>query len=460
MTKHPIFLALGAITLAAASLSPLQAQGLKPSSQLNLPRSSALAGTPGSGPQRQADFIVAVVNSEPITNNEVRSKLVRAEQLLSQQGTPMPPRSELVRQVLERLIGDKAQLQLAKASSIKVDDNAVDAAVQNVAQQNQLSVAELNRRLQQDGIALGFFRGEIRDEILVSRLRQREIEARVMVTEQDIDTFLREQDNNTDPSAVDVNLAQVLVVVPENATPAQVAALQARAQTAADRARAGQDFAAVVNEFSELSTRASGGQMGLRNANRYPALFLEATQNLRAGGIAGPIRSDAGFHVLKVVEKKQAGLPGVSVTQTRARHILLRLSPQLTEEAARAKLLDIKQRILNGQGEFAALARSTSDDGSAKEGGDLGWANPGQFVPEFEQVMDSLAPGRIADPLTSRFGVHLIQVMERRETKLSTREQRELVRATLREKKQEEAYSRWAEEVRGQAYVEYREPPQ
>jgi peptidyl-prolyl cis-trans isomerase SurA len=247
--------------------------------------------------------------------------------------------------------------------------------------------------------------------------------------------------------------------VPENATPDQVTALQAKAQTAADRAKAGTDFVALVNEFSEPSLRASGGQLGLRSADRYPPLFLQATEKLRTGGIAGPVRSGAGFHVLKVVEKRQAGMPGVNITQTRARHILLRVSPQQRESVAKEKLADFKKRVTAGQADFVALARESSDDGSAKDGGDLGWANPGMFVPEFEQAMNSLAPNQMSEPVVSRFGVHLIQVLERRETQLSNRDQRELARSVIREKKLEDAYAVWAQEIRGRAYVEFREPP-
>ena len=435
----------------------VQAQALRPSGQLRFSTPALPANTAGA--QQQADFIVAVVNSEPLTNNDVRNKMLRAEQQLTQQGAVMPSRSELARQVLERMISDKAQLHAARVSGLRIDDNAVENAVQNVAQQNQISVEELRRRLASEGIVYTRFREELRDELLVNRFRQREVDARVSVTDADIDQFLRDQEGNNDPSSLEINLAQILIVVPENATPEQVAVLQAKAQQAADRARAGTDFAALVNEFSDPSARATGGQMGLRSAERYPVLFLEATQNLRSGSIAGPVRSGAGFHVLKVVEKKQTGMPSVNITQTRARHILLRVTPQLTEAAAKDKLADIRKRIASGQ-DFAALARENSDDGSAKEGGDLGWTNPGMFVPEFEQVMNGLAPRQLSEPLVSRFGVHLIQVMERRETQLSTREQRELARAVLREKKQEEAFSLWAQEIRGRSYVEYREPPQ
>ena len=439
---------------------PVQAQTLRPSGQLRFSSPSVPAlGQAGSAAQQQADFIVAVVNSEPITNNDVRSKMLRAEQQLTQQGAVMPPRAELIRQVLERVIGDKAQLQEAKVSGVRIDDNAVTGAVETVAQQNQMSVEELRRRLASDGIAYNTFREQLRDELLVSRFRQREVDARVKVTDLDIDQFLREQEGNNDVSSMDINLAQILVAVPENATPEQVKALEAKAQQAADKARSGVDFVTLVNEFSEAPLRATGGQMGLRNAERYPTLFLDATKNLRAGGIAGPIRSGAGFHVLKVVEKRQAGMPGINITQTRARHILLRASPQLNEAAAAQKLADIKRRVAAGQ-DFAVLAKENSDDGSAKDGGDLGWANPGSFVPEFEQAMNGLAPGQISEPFVSRFGMHIVQVLERRESQLSNREQRELARSALREKKQEDAYVLWAQDIRGRAYVEYREPPQ
>ena len=470
MTKHsfiarwplrPISRLLWQRTASVLILLPAlmaQAQGLKPSLQLRASESATTRGVK-AGPQT-ANYIVAVVNSEPITSHDVRTKLVRAEQQLTQQGAALPPRNELAQQVIERLIGDKAQLQLARSSGLKVDDNAVENAVLGVARQNQISVEDLRRRLTNDGILYSQFVSDLRDEMLISRLRQRELEARVTITEQDIDQFLRDQQGNTALSAPEINLAQILVAVPENATPQQTAALQAKALQAADRAKAGTDFSAIAREISDSPTRTSGGQMGLRSAERYPPLFVEATQNLPVGGVVGPVRSGAGFHILKMVEKKQSGMPGIHVMQTRARHILLRITPTLSERVANEKLMDIKKRIASGQSDFATLAREISEDGSAKEGGDLGWASPGGFVPEFEQVMNSLAPGQLSEPLTSRFGVHLIQVVERRNAELSKREQRELARNALREIKQEEAYALWAQEVRGRAYVEYREPPQ
>jgi peptidyl-prolyl cis-trans isomerase SurA len=236
--------------------------------------------------------------------------------------------------------------------------------------------------------------------------------------------------------------------------------LQAKAQQVLERARSGADFAALATEVSAAPSRGNGGQMGLRSADRYPPLFVEATQNLRAGAVAGPVRSGAGFHILKVIEKRQGGVPDAVIAQTHARHILLRLTPQLTEAAAMEKLAGFRKQLLAGQADFAALARENSQDASAKEGGDLGWVNAGAFVPEFEKVMNSLSANQISEPLVSRFGVHLVQVLERREAPMSPRDQREIVRGLLREKKQNEAYVRWAQDIRGQAYVEFREPVQ
>jgi len=406
---------------------------------------------------------VAVVNSEPITSNEVRLATQRLEQQLAQQGRNAPDHDEVMRQVLERLINEKVQLQLARESGIRVDDAALDQAEQNIARQNQIEVAELRRYLAQDGVTPSQFRAQLQDQILLTRVREREVEARVRVSDLEVDQYLRQQQGNNDPAAQEINLAQILVAVPDTATPEQLITLNAKAERALARARAGEDFAALVREFSDVSdsaTRANGGQLGLRTANRYPFLFLAATEKLAVGEISALVRSGAGLHILKVLEKRTAGLPALTVTQSRARHILLRVSSQLSEALARAKLNEFKQRVLAGQADFAALARDHSQDGSAAQGGDLGWANPGMFVPEFEAAMNALAPGQISDPLVSRFGVHLIQLMERRNTTMTAQEQRESVRALLREKKLDESYATWAQDLRGRAYVEMREPPQ
>lgn len=459
-TSHCCSRPLVAALLLALSAGAAWTQTLRPPGQLRLPGFTSAAPAGSAIGQRQADYIVAVVNSEPITNNEVRARMLRTEQQMAQQGTQVPPRNELARLLLERMISERAQLQLAKDQGVQVSEGMVDEAVLNVARQNQISVEELRQRMSAQGLVFTQFRTDLRNELLLNRIRERELDAQSKVSEQEIDQYLREQETGSAGVPQQINLAQILVVVPENASADQLAALQARAQLAAQRARAGVDFATLVAEFSGAPGRSADGQMGLRDADRYPQLFIDTTQNVPIGGIAGPVRSGAGFHVLKVLERKSAGMPGAAVAETRARHILLRPGDRLTEQAAVARLADFKKRIVAGQADFAALARENSQDGSAKDGGDLGWAAAGQYVPEFEAQMNSLAPGQVGDPLVSRFGVHLIQVLERRSVKLSAREQREIVRGTLREKKFEEAYGAWAQEVRGRAYVEFREPPQ
>lgn len=454
MNPRSLALGLASAALLAGSLLPAAAQGLRTTPEIGLrpaPRSA--------GPQ-PADYIVAVVNSEPITNNEVRRRMLRYEQQLAQQGSALPPRTQLAREVLDRLISEKAQLQVARETGVRVDDAVVDQAEQTVARQNSIDVAELRRRVQADGMSPAQFREDLRTQIMLQRLRDRELQARVRVSDLDIDQYLREQGAG-DPALTELGLAHILVAVPENASEAQVAQAQAKAQQVLQRARAGEDFAKLARENSDAAGAAqNGGLLPVRTADRLPPQFVDATRNLNAGGISELLRSQAGFHIVKLLEKRDLGKTGISVTQSHARHILLRPGAQLTEQQARQRLADYKRRVQAGQADFAALARDHSQDASARNGGDLGWASPGMFVPEFEEVLDALSPGQVADPITTRFGVHLIQLLERRQAALSPREQREVVRNLLRERKMDEAYVRWAQEVRGRAYVELREPPQ
>lgn len=454
-------------TLAAAAGA--QGQGSRPGVGITDimrvgPRLAPAPAAPRAAPaaptaQRSAEYIVALVNSEPITNNEVQT---RVERLIKENAEAQRvPRAELTRLVLERLIAERTQLQAAKEVGIKVDELAIDQAEQTVARQNQMSLTELRSRVAAEGISPQSFRNDLRDQLLLTRLRDREIEAKVKISDVEVDQFMREQRNGANAAvAPNLNIAQVLVAVPENATEAQVATLQQRAQGVAQRARAGEDFAKLAQEFSDSPDRANGGVLGMRSADRYPSLFVEATQSTAVNGIAGPIRSGAGFHVLKVLAKSQPGSADAVVTQTQVRHILLRNDAKRTTAQAVAQLAEFKDRIQKGTADFAGLARDNSQDGSAKEGGDLGWSRPGQFVPEFEEAMNRLAPGQVSDPVVSRFGVHLIQVVARRDAKLSQAEQREAARGVLREKKLEEAYETWAQELRTRAYVEYREAPQ
>jgi peptidyl-prolyl cis-trans isomerase SurA len=449
-SRAATWLLCGSLLAACAA----QAQALRPSSGMRAP------AMPSTSVARTADFIVALVNSEPITNSEVRQRVVRLEQQLTQQSAPVPPRDQLARQVLEQIISERAQVQLGAELGIRVDEASLAQAEQSIAAQNQLTPEEFRRRIAADGVDINQLRNDLRNQILLQRLREREVDSKVRVTEADIDEFIRERQGSNDAANLQLNLAQVFVAVPENAAPERVQTLQARAQSVADRARAGGDFGELAREFSDGAERANGGQFGLRPADRLPELFVETTRSLSAGAIAGPVRSPAGFHVLKVIEKRQAGLPDATVDETRARHILLRVTPQLSEADAVARLAGFRQQIASGQATFEALAREHSQDGSAQDGGNLGWAQAGQFVPEFEAAMGRLRPGEVSPPVVSRFGVHLIRVDERRQSTLTARDQRELVRGLVREKKINEALRTWIQDVRGRAYVEYRDPPQ
>lgn len=414
------------------------------------------ASLPSAHVVRGAEHIVALVNSDPITSGDVRARLARVQ---PPEGGSLPPREELARQVLERLIVEKTQLQWAAEIGLKVDDNALNDAEQNVAQQNRLTVPQLHERLQSLDLSLAAFRANLRNELLLQRVREREVDSRVRVSEQEIDAYLREHQGTAGADAV-LNLAQVLVAVPENANAADVERLRARAEQIARRAQAGDDFAALARGFSDGPEKQSGGEIGARPADRYPSLFLDATRSLAVGGVSGLVRSGAGFHILKVLDKRNPKLPPSQLTQTHARHILLRPSAQLSPQAAAEQLARWRQQIVGGQAQFEDLARAHSQDGSAQQGGDLGWAVPGQFVPEFEEVMDNLAPGQVSEPLQSRFGLHLIQVQERRQADVPKRDQREWVRNVLRQDKAARAYDEWAADLRARAYVEYREPLQ
>jgi peptidyl-prolyl cis-trans isomerase SurA len=410
---------------------------------------------------RSADFIVAVVNSEPITNNEVQALKSRLQKELPP-GTKVPEGQDLTKQALDQLIIEKAQLQVARENGIRIEDTEIEQAIQNIARQNQLTKEQLLQRLGQEAQSMTAFREQIRTQLIVGKLREREVENRSRISDTEVEKEIQSRQVNKAASAIamDLNLAMILISVPENSTPTEVAALQTKAQQISQRAKGGENFASLAASFSQAADKGlNGGEMGLRSADRYPTLFVDNIQSLNRGDVSNPIRSGAGFHILKVLEKKQSDMSGTTIVQTRARHILLRIGNDMTESTARNRLLSYKQRIQLGA-DFAELARQFSQDGSAGAGGDLGWASPGQFVPEFEEVMAQLRPRQVSEPLVSRFGVHLIEVMERREAPVTLREQREMVRNQLREKKMEEVYTAWIEELRGRAYVELRDPPQ
>ncbi len=419
---------------------------------------AAFASAAGAQRVRNGDFILAVVNQESVTAGEVDMRLARAREQAARAPGPRPTEEALRKQVVDELIEERVITTYARDSGAKVDEPELDRAVQGVAAQNQLTMVELRERLKGEGLDMVRFRANLKDMLMVERVREREVGQRIRITDEELDAFIAKR-NSAAAAEAELNLAQVLVTVPEGATPEVVEQRRQRAEQALARIRAGESFEAVAKQISEDGNRQAGGAIGLRPSSRLPDLFVEAVAPLKAGEVVPKlVRSGAGFHVLKLLERRESVAGRVS--QTRARHILLRTSAQLSAELASRRLLEYKALIESGKRTFEALARENSEDGSSSAGGDLGWAYPGQFVPEFEEAMNRLALGGISPPVQSRFGVHLIQVVERRDVNLEPKQIREQAKNSLREQKFEQAYNEWTQELRSRAYIEMREPPQ
>ena len=406
---------------------------------------------------RNGDYIVVVVNQELVTAGEIDQRIERAREASQRATQALPPELELRRQITDALIEERVIITYAREAGLKVDEPEVDRAVQNVAAQNQITLVQLRSRLREDGIDYGRFRANLRDQMLVERVREREVYTRIRITDAEVDRLVEKQRTEAQADA-EINLAQILVTVADGASEATVQARRARAESALARVRGGEAFERVASELSEDGNRLKGGEIGARPASRLPDLFIDATRALKPGEVAPTlVRSGAGFHALKLIERREGA--ALRITQTRARHILLRTSERLSAEVASRRLAEFKRQIEAKTASFEDLARQHSEDGSATSGGELGWAAPGQFVPEFEEAMNKLPTGGITPPVVSRFGVHLIQVMERRDVALETKQLREQARNVLREQKFDEAYLEWAKDLRAKAYIEMREPP-
>ena len=405
----------------------------------------------------EVDRIVAVVNNEVITLHELHLRTAEAiAQLRSRNITP-PSREDLERQQLERMIMEKVQLQYAAENQLRVDDRLLEASLVRVAESNRMDVAQLRAAIERDGMQWSRFREDIRKQIVLSRLRDREVESRVVVTEGEIDNYIANPERKADQNE-EYNLSHILLRVPEGAGPDELIRLKARADAALEQIRKGEDFARVAASYSDAQDAVSGGSLGWRPLDRLPTLFAQAAPRLKQGEVSEVMRSPAGFHIVQLAGKR-GGTGGESdgarVTQTMARHILIKTSEVVNDAEARRRLVGLKERIVNG-GDFAELARTNSQDMSAAKGGELGWLYPGDTVPEFERVMDALKPGETSDPVQSPFGWHLIQVVERRVDEVSTERQRAAARMALRERKAEDVYQEWVRQLRDGAYVEMR----
>ena len=400
------------------------------------------------------DRIVAVVGREVVTLSELAERRNVALRQLQRQGTPLPERVLLDRQILERLILDKAQLQLAKENGIRVEEPQLDRALERVAENNRLSLPAFRQALEKDGIAFDKFREEVRQQIQMTRLREREVDDRIEVSDSEIDLFLEEAKLGGG-ARNEYHLAHVLVRLPEQASPERIEQARLRAEKARAEAAAGADFAKVAASYSDGPDALQGGGMGWRAEERLPELFAGALKTMRAGEVSAVLRSPGGFHVLKLIERRGAD-QGSAVNQTRVRHILVRTSEVVSEADARRRLADLRERIVTGGADFAELARLHSEDGTAGRGGDLDWVFPGDTVPEFERIMDLLKPGELSQPVKSPFGWHLVQVLERRAAGLTPERRRMQARLALKERKADEAYQEWLRQLRDRTYVELR----
>jgi len=399
------------------------------------------------------DRIVAVVNDEVITQFDLAFRTRLAVSQLQRQGTTLPSVDVLERQVLERMIADRVQLQLARETGLRVDDGQLEKILTRIAGENKMSLPQFREAIERDGLPFTRFREDLRDEVLMSRLRDREVDSRIVVTDSEIDNFLRSREAQKGDDD-EMALAHILVRVPEGASPEQLAERRARADQALAQLKSGSDFAQVAAAFSDAPDGLKGGMMGARPVNRWPTLFADASKALRVGEVSGVLRSPAGFHIIRVVNRKFGG-DTVIVEQSRTRHILIRINELTSESDARNRLRGLKERIENGT-PFGELARLHSDDGSAARGGELGWLSPGDTVPDFERAMNQLKINEVSDPTRSDFGMHLIQVTERRSEDLSVERQRLVARQAIRARKSDEAYQEWVRQLRDRAFVNLR----
>ena len=433
-----IFRCLLLCLLATAAIAPVQAQTR---------RSQPL----------EVDRIVAVVNDDAITAFELLARMATVERQLRSQNVQLPPGDILERQLLERMITDRVQLQFARDTGLRISDVELDAALRRIAEGNKLSLQDFRAALERDGVLWTKFREEIRDEIVLSRLRDREVESRIVVSDGEIDNYLANPEQGESLASVEVQTAHIVLRVPEQASPDQLMRIGARAQAALDQLRRGENFAKVAASYSDAPDGLSGGDMGVRPLDRLPALYADAVKKLKPGETSEILRSPAGFHIIKLVARQGGGGPkeAVALKQTRARHILIKVNELVSEAEARRKLVGLKERLDNGA-DFAELARQHSNDLSAAKGGDLGWMYQGDTVPDFEKAMDALKVNQVSEPIQSPFGFHLIQVLERRTEDATAERQRLTARQVLRERKSDEAYQDWVRQMRDRAYVEYR----
>ncbi len=413
----------------------------------------AIAQKPAAGRIVLLDRIVAVVNDEVITRRDLDDRLRVVLTQLRQQGTPPPPPDVLEKQALDRMIYNRVQLQYAKETGLRIDDAQLEKALARIAEDNGISLAAMRDTLEKDGVSFAKFREDIRDEITMARLREREVDNKIAVADSEVDNLLSTLQIQ-DGKVEEFNLSHILIRVPEQASPEQLRERRTRADQALAQIKGGADFRQVTASFSEAPDAVQGGAMGWRDLARLPSIFAEAVKGLKSGEVSAVLRSPNGFHIVRVNDRRGQNAPLI-VSQTHARHILIKTSEVVSENDAKERLVKLKERLDNNA-DFAELARLQSEDASASRGGDLGWLSPGDTVPDFEKALDALKLGQISAPVRSPFGWHLIQVLERRNQDMSQQQQRLRARQALRAQKADEAFQEWLRQLRDKAFVEYR----
>ncbi len=411
------------------------------------------ADDPSAGAAAPVDRIVAVVDDGVILQSELDEMLDTVKRQLHQQDTQLPPDNVLRKQVLERLIMMRLQLQYAERTGIRIDEEKLNAALTNIAQQNKMSLGDFRLALEREGYNFAHFRENIRDQMIIAQLQQRQVNSLVTVSDQEVDNFLA---NAKLQGGVgdEYHLAHILIALPEGASTAQVEAAHDKAQRVLDELRGGADFQKMAVSVSDGQQALEGGDLGWRSPAQIPSLFVDMVTHMKPGQVSDLVRSPSGFHIIKLIDHR--GMDSHSVQQTHVRHILIRTNDLISDDDAKSRLEQLKQRLEGGD-DFASLARAHSDDAvSAAKGGDLGWVSPGELDPQFEEVMNGLAPGKISAPFRTQFGWHLVQVLGRR-THDDTKEFRHnMAREMIRKRKAEEEIDIWLRRLRDEAYVEYR----
>ena len=452
-----------ALLLCTLIAGQAAAQTAKPAAPAPAPAATKPSGgflPPASSSANVIDSIAVVVNDDVITRNELAARVRSIEARMKAASAPMPAAADLQCQVVEAMIVERAQQQLAKEMGVKVSDQELDRAIGRIAEQQKMSLQDMRNQMEKEGMPYATFREEIRNEMMMQRLREHEVDNKIQISDAEIDTYLAAEQAAV-ADQIEVNISQIMVRIPENASPEQIASRKARADEVARQLRTGADFAKIAATYSDAPDALKGGEIGWRDPNRLPPLFAEALVKLSAGQVTPVMRSNTGFHLLKLVAKRNAVVDdkekAVAQQQTRVRHILLKVTPTMTAADAKRKLGELKERLDNKAAKFEELARLFSNDGSAAKGGDLGWLYPGDSVPEFETAVAALKPGEVSGAVETPFGFHLIEVLERKSDDASKERQRVAARQVIRERKLQEASEDWARQVRDRAYVEFRE---